>query len=254
MSGPQGAGYYGCMDDEDHHHHHMMVHSHRDVAGGTARAVVFGVSDGLVSNVALILGVAAASAEASGVIVAGVAGLMAGAASMAAGEYVSVKAQVELIERELEIERISIAERPKLETQELASIYRKRGVAAEQAHMIATAVMADPEVALEVHAREELGVDPDGAGGDPLAAAAGSFVAFAVGAALPLIPWFVVSGTAGMVASAIVGLVAAALVGVTLAWFTERSWLRTGARQVMLAAGACALTWVIGSLVGSALL
>ena len=239
--------------NQDDHHHHMMVHSHRDVAGGTARAVIFGISDGLVSNVALILGVAAATSEGSGVVVAGVAGLLAGAASMAAGEYVSVKAQVELIERELAIERDSIASKPKLETQELASIYRRRGVSAEHAHVIATAVMADPEVALEVHAREELGIDPDSGGGNPVAAAAGSFVAFSVGAALPLLPWFITSGVAGMVASVIIGLVAAGAVGVTLAWFTERSWIRTAIRQISLAAGACALTWVIGSLVGSAL-
>ena len=135
-----------------------MVHHHRDVQGGAARAAVFGVSDGLVSNVALIIGVAAADADGSSVLVAGVAGLLAGAASMAAGEYVSVKAHSELIERELERERISLIEKPQAETDELATIYARRGIDRAQAQQMAEAVMADPEIALEVHAREELGV------------------------------------------------------------------------------------------------
>ena len=122
-----------------------MVHDHRDVQGGAARAAVFGVSDGLVSNVALILGVAAASVDEATVLLAGVSGLLAGAASMAAGEYVSVKAQVELIERELDLERASIAERPRLETEELTAVYTARGIDPEQARAMAEAVMADPE-------------------------------------------------------------------------------------------------------------
>jgi VIT1/CCC1 family predicted Fe2+/Mn2+ transporter len=238
------------VTDDDHLAHDYMVHEHRDVQGGAARAAVFGISDGLVSNVALILGVAAASADASTVLVAGVSGLLAGAASMAAGEYVSVKAQVELVERELQIERISIAREPRLETEELAAIYTSRGIDPEQAEAMATAVMADPEVALEVHAREELGVDPDDVG-NPLAAAGSSFVAFAVGALLPLVPWFVASGLAAMVASVVLGLAAAATVGLVLATFTERSRIRTASRQVVLAAVACALTWLIGSLLGA---
>ena len=138
----------------EHHHHEHMVHTHRDVQGGTERATIFGISDGLVSNVALITGVAAASTDGSSVIVAGVAGLLAGAASMAAGEYVSVKAQSELIEFELERERVSIATEPLLETRELAAIYASRGIDQQQALQMAEAVHADPEVALEVHARE----------------------------------------------------------------------------------------------------
>ncbi|MGF1596537.1 MAG: VIT1/CCC1 transporter family protein [Acidimicrobiales bacterium] len=227
-----------------------MIHDHRDVQGGTARAAVFGISDGLVSNVALILGVAAASDSADAVLVAGVSGLLAGAASMAAGEYVSVKAQAELVERELDIERVSIAQRPRLETEELAAIYRSRGIESEQAEAMAEAVMADPTVALEVHAREELGVDP-GSVGDPRGAAVSSFVAFAVGASLPLLPWFVAAGAAATVASVAIGLAAAAAVGFTLAVFTERSKARTMGRQVGLAAAACLLTWLIGSALGA---
>jgi VIT1/CCC1 family predicted Fe2+/Mn2+ transporter len=229
---------------------HHMVHSHRDVQGGSARAAVFGISDGLVSNVALILGVAAATAESSPVVLAGVSGLLAGAASMAAGEYVSVRAQAELVEREIAIERTSIAEKPAVEAQELASIYVSRGVDPEHAEAMAEAVHADPEVALEVHAREELGVDPESVG-NPVGAATSSFVAFAVGAIIPLVPWFVAEGWGALIASVVLGLVAAAAVGVILAVFTERSKVRSALRQVILAAGACALTYGIGSALGA---
>lgn len=228
-----------------------MVHEHRDVQGGTARAAVFGISDGLVSNVGLILGVAAAAPDASAVIVAGVAGLLAGAVSMAAGEYVSVKAEAELVERELEIEKASLERDPHSETEELASIYRSRGLDPEQAKDLATAVMADPDVALEVHAREELGVDPEQVG-NPVGAAVSSFGAFGVGAILPLIPWFLAEGTGAVVASVAIGLAAAAAVGWTLAWFTERSKWRTALRQVLIAGIACITTYLIGSAVGVA--
>lgn len=235
--GPAGPG--------DH-----MVHHHRDVQGGAVRAAVFGMSDGLVSNVSLILFVAAASAESQPVLVAGVAGLLAGSISMAAGEYGSVKAQSELVERELEIERESLAADPELETTELASIYEARGIGQEQARELALAVMADPVVALEVHAREELGVDPDEVG-NPVEAAVSSFVSFAIGAVLPLVPWFFTEGTVAMVASVMIGVVAAAAVGIALARFTKRSVIRSATRYVLLAAGACLLTWLIGSAFGA---
>jgi vacuolar iron transporter family protein len=227
-----------------------MVHEHRDLGGGTARATVFGMSDGLVSNVALVLGVAAAGTEAKTVLLAGVSGLLAGAASMAAGEYVSVKAQTELVERELQIERVSIAQMPEAETTELAAIYRSRGIKPDHAQAMASAVMADPEVALEVHAREELGIDPDSVG-NPLGAAGSSFVAFAIGAALPLLPYLFASGLAAAVASVVIGLVAAATVGAVLAVFTERSKIRTAFRQVALATAACVLTVGIGGILGA---
>jgi len=236
-------------DHDGEHAHRHMVHRHRDVTGGTARATVFGISDGLVSNVALILGVAAAESEQSSVIVAGVAGLLAGAASMAAGEYVSMKAQSELVERELAIERRSLEKQPAAEIRELAAIYRQRGLDPEQAHEMASAVMEDPEVALEVHAREELGVDPSETG-NPVAAALSSFAAFALGALIPLIPWFFASGTAAIVASAILGIVATATVGAVLARFTERSVFRTAVRQVTWAAVACTATFAIGTWLG----
>ncbi len=239
------------MVTADHHDHHdHMVHDHRDVQGGTARAAIFGISDGLVSNVALITGVAAANSGGSSVVVAGVAGLLAGAASMAAGEYVSVKAQSELIEYELDRERESIAEKPLLETRELAAIYTQRGIDHDQAMQMAEAVHADPEVALEVHAREELGVDPS-ATGNPLAAAVSSFVAFSIGAFIPLLPWLFSDGDATLILSIVLGLVAAAGVGYALAHFTGKSKMRTMARQVLLGSAACLLTWLIGSLLGA---
>ena len=153
-------------DSHDHAHSHM-VHQHRDVQGGEARAAVFGFSDGLVSNVALIIGISTASSDGSLVRLAGISGLLAGAISMAAGEWVSIRAHNELVEREIAIERKSLAENPKAEIRELAAIYRERGLKPETAAELASEIMADPEVALDVHAREELGVDPAGAGTSP---------------------------------------------------------------------------------------
>ena len=179
--------------------------------------------------------------------------LLAGAASMAAGEYVSMKAQNELVERELEIERNSLATDPHKETKELAAIYMHRGLDRSEAQLLAEAVMADPEVALEVHAREELGVDPESVG-NPVAASVSSFIAFAIGAFLPLIPWLISEGSAARNGSIVIGLVAAAAVGALLARFTERSIVRTALRQVFWAVLACSLTWAIGSWLGGAVL
>jgi VIT1/CCC1 family predicted Fe2+/Mn2+ transporter len=243
-------------DEHSHSHSHgsshaFMVHRHRDVNGGTIRAAIFGVSDGLVSNVALILGVAAAASTRESVLVAGVAGLLAGSASMAAGEYVSMKAQAELVERELDIERQSIAKQPEMEARELAALYRRRGADAETARRMAQQVHQNPEVALDVHAREELGVNPDETG-NAAAAALSSFIAFAFGAMIPLFPWFFSEGNGAVIASSVLGLVATAGVGAVLARFTERSMIRTAGRQMGWAIAACSVTWVIGSWLGTA--
>ncbi|HEX8582267.1 MAG TPA: VIT1/CCC1 transporter family protein [Acidimicrobiales bacterium] len=224
-------------------------HHHRDLTGGLARASVFGVSDGLVSNVSLILGVAGADPSASVVRLAGLAGLIAGAVSMAAGEWVSMKAQAELLERELEMERIELRRNPVLERNELAAIYRSRGVPAEVADDLATAMMRDPDVALETHAREELGIDPASLG-SPVGAAVSSFLAFSIGALVPLVPWFVAAGGAATIASIVLALAAASAVGFALARFTGRSPLRSAARQVLIAAVASTITYGIGSVVG----
>tara|TARA_Y100000782_G_scaffold66936_1_gene72923 strand:- start:578 stop:1270 length:693 start_codon:yes stop_codon:yes gene_type:complete len=227
-----------------------MVHRHRDVQGGAARAAVFGISDGLVSNVALILGIAGASTDPTFVRVAGVSGLLAGAISMAAGEYVSLRAQAELVERELEIERRSIAENPEAETAELAAIYRERGLDPDHADQVAEGLMADPEVALDVHAREELGVNPTQLG-NPMVASASSFGSFALGAFVPLVPWLGGGGNNAVWASVILGLSVAALVGAVLARLTERSVVRTVARQLLVVGGACGATYLIGTALGT---
>ena len=227
-----------------------MVHRHRDVQGGVARAAVFGISDGLVSNVALILGIAGASTDPTFVRVAGVSGLLAGAISMAAGEYVSLRAQAELVERELEIERRSIAENPEAETAELAAIYRERGLDPDHADRVAEGLMADPEVALDVHAREELGVNPTQLG-NPMVASASSFGSFALGAFVPLVPWLGGGGNNAVWASVILGLSVAALVGAVLARLTERSVVRTVARQLLVVGGACGATYLIGTALGT---
>jgi vacuolar iron transporter family protein len=224
-------------------------HRHRAVSTGGARAAVFGASDGLVSNVALILGVAAADPVEGVVRLAGVAGLVAGAVSMAAGEYISMRSQAELYERELRIEREAQRRHPELERLELAKIYESRGVEPDVAADLAEAMMVDPEVALEVHAREELGFDPDQLG-SPLGAAASSFVAFAAGAILPLIPWLFAGGSGAIVASIVLGVVGALSLGATVGVFSMRSPIYTAMRQLLIAAAATVITVAIGSLVG----
>jgi VIT1/CCC1 family predicted Fe2+/Mn2+ transporter len=224
-------------------------HHHRNVQGGAARAAVFGISDGLVSNVSLILGVAGADPAPGVVRLAGLAGLVGGAFSMAAGEYVSMKAQSELLERELELERIEISRRPESERRELAAIYRERGVAPEVADELATHMMRDPDLALETHAREELGIDPNELG-SPVQAAVSSFLAFAFGALLPLVPWFVSKGNGATIASVVVGAVAAVAIGGALAAFTGRSPARSALRQLVIAAAAAAVTFGVGNAVG----
>ena len=226
-----------------------VEHHHRNIQGGAARAAVFGVSDGLVSNLALVLGMAGAGPAPSVVRLAGLVGLVGGAFSMAAGEYVSMKAQKELLERELEIERIEIARRPENERRELAQIYRSRGVDASVADQLATEMMSDPELALETHAREELGIDP-GELGSPVTAAASSFAAFAVGAIVPVVPWFFTRGGAAVAASIVAGVVAALVIGILLARFTERPVLPSALRQLVIAALAAGVPYGIGSLVG----
>ncbi|MBV8980435.1 MAG: VIT1/CCC1 transporter family protein [Acidimicrobiia bacterium] len=230
----------------------MTEHHHRDIRGGTARAAVFGVSDGLVSNVSLVLGVAAGAHDAQGAVrLAGLAGLIAGAVSMAIGEYVSMTAQAELLQRELDLERRELKRVPEAERRELAHIYRSRGVDAETADTLASEMMRDPDLALETHAREELGIDPN-ALGSPIRAAASSFVSFAIGALIPLLPWFFGGGRSYVAASIVLGAVAAFAVGAALARFTGRSVVRSAGRQLLLSAVAAAITYGIGAAVGVA--
>ncbi len=227
-----------------------MGHSHRNLQGGGARAAVFGVSDGLVSNVALILGMAGAHSSASAVRLAGVAGLIAGSFSMAAGEYVSMRAQSELMERELDVERQAIRHDPEDERRELAGIYRSRGLDADMADELSVKMMSDPDMALETHAREELGINPEETG-NPLQAAVSSFVMFAVGAFVPLLPWLITSGTKATLWSVVLGAVGAFSVGAALAFFTGRSWLWSASRQLLISGIAAGVTYMVGHLIGA---
>ncbi len=224
-------------------------HHHFDVQSGGARAAVFGISDGLVTNVSLILGVAGAHPATSFVRLAGLAGLVAGAFSMAAGEYVSMQAQRELLQRELDVERKALRQSPDSEHEELTAIYESRGLKPELAQEVAVEMMRDPDLALETHAREELGIDPSNLG-SPVKAAASSFVMFALGALLPLLPWLFASGSTAILFSVGVGAAASFIVGGTLGLVTGRSPLRSALRQLALAALAAGVTYGIGRLVG----
>lgn len=228
----------------------MPVHQHRDVRGGGARAAVFGISDGLVTNVSLVLGIAGANPGGSIVRLVGVAGLVAGSFSMAAGEYLSMTAQRELMERELEVERRSLSRSPEGEAAELRSMYVRRGIDPTVASDMVNEVMQDPELALETHAREELGITTQNLG-SPWQAAAASFVAFAIGAFIPLAPWLFTSGTPAIVLSVVLGAVAALVVGAVLAKFTERPAIVSALRQLGVTAVAAAVTYGVGRAIGT---
>lgn len=230
-----------------------VEHRHRPLAsGGNLRAAVFGVNDGLVSNASLILGVAGAGTDAKLVLVSGIAGLAAGAFAMAAGEYVSVRSQRELFEHQISLERSELAQYPEAEAQELALIYAAKGLPQREATKLAKQIVADPDHALDTMAREELGLNP-GELGSPVAAAASSFLAFAGGAAVPVLPFVVAPGSAALPVT--VGVTAGALfaIGAALSLFTGRGAWRSGLRMLAIGAAAGAITFGIGRLFGVAL-
>ncbi len=223
-------------------------HRHKGVeSGGNLRAAVFGVNDGLVSNASLIMGVAGATHDVSIIYLSGVAGMLAGACSMAAGEYVSMQSQRELFEYQIGLEREELEEYPDEEAEELAVIYNARGVPMEHARAIARKLMQDPEHALDTLAREELGLNPDELG-SPWGAALSSFTAFALGAFVPLVPF--VLGFGGVAEGALLTLASLFLVGATLSLFTGRSALISGIRMVLIGGGAGMVTYIIGTLLG----
>ncbi len=227
-------------------------HAHRDVTGGWLRPAVFGASDGLVSNFALIAGVAggaaATGADSTAVVIAGLAGLVAGAASMAAGEYVSVASQSELAEAEIELERRELVTRPEAEQKELAETFRRRGLSEELAGEVARELSRDPVTALEVHVREELGVDVHDLP-SPMTAAVSSFLSFSLGALIPLLPYLF--GAESLAPALVVSFVALFGVGVLVSQVTVRTWLFSGTRQLLLGAVAAGITYLVGSLVGA---
>ena len=217
--------------------------------GGRLRAAVLGVNDGLVSNFSLVMGVAGGTRNHEFVLLAGVAGLLAGAFSMAAGEYISMRSQRDVYEHRLRMEKAELEEWPEEEEEELVLIYQAKGFTRTEAQAIARKIMSSPDIALETMAREELGIDPSQLG-SPWGAAISSFVAFVIGATLPIIPFLVGGGDAAIVASAVVGGSALAVVGGLLAVVTSRS-VAWGALRMLLAGGfAATVTFSVGSLIG----
>lgn len=220
--------------------------------GGQLRAAVLGVNDGLVSNFSLVMGVAGGTDKHEFVLLAGVAGLLAGAFSMAAGEYISMRSQRDVYEHQLRMEKAEIEEWPEEEMQELILIYKAKGFSEEEAGTIAGRIMSQPEVALETMAREELGLDPSQLG-SPWGAATSSMVAFILGASLPIIPFLTDAGNASVVASAVLSGGSLALVGGAISALTGRraGW---GALRMLLAGGfAATITFSVGSLIGVSL-
>ncbi|MFE4963865.1 VIT1/CCC1 transporter family protein [Streptomyces sp. NPDC056660] len=228
---------------------HRDNHTHRDVNGGWLRPAVFGAMDGLVSNLALITGVAGGAVSHQTIVITGLAGLAAGAFSMAAGEYTSVASQRELVEAELDVERGELRRHPQDEEAELAALYEARGVEASLAREVARQLSADPEQALEIHAREELGIDP----GDlpsPLVAAVSSFGSFALGALLPVLPFLL--GATALWPALLLALVGLFGCGAVVARVTARTWWFSGLRQLALGGAAAGVTYALGSLFGTA--
>ena len=223
-------------------------HDHRDVTGGWLRPAVFGVMDGLVSNTALVAGVAGGGAPPRTVLLAGLAGLAAGAFSMATGEYVSVASQSELTRAEIEVEKREIRRVPDAEQAELAGIFRARGVDAQTAAEVARQLSRDPEQVWRVHAREELGVDPDDLP-SPWVAAGSSFGAFTLGALVPVLPYLL--GARTLLLPVLLALVALFVAGAFVSRFTDRGALYSGCRQLVLGSAAAALTYAVGSAVGT---
>ena len=221
---------------------------HRDVSGGWLRPTVFGAMDGLVTNVSLIAGVGGGGLDASHIVLTGLAGLVAGAFSMATGEYTSVASQNELVRAEVEIERRQLEAYPDEEKAELAEAFADKGVDAELAEEVAEQVSADPEEALRLHALEELGVDPHELP-SPVVAAVSSFVAFAVGAAVPLLP-YLAGSTSLLLALAVAG-VASLVAGAWVGRLTAMSMWSRGLRQLALAALATGVTYAVGRAIGT---
>jgi len=224
---------------------------HRSSLGGNLRASVFGMNDGLLSNASLVLGVAGAGAANNYVLMTGAAGLLAGALSMAAGEYVSVRTQREMYEYQIALERDEVAQYPEEEAEELALIYEARGVDIEKAREVSRSLLSRPDQALDVLAREELGLNPDDLG-SPWQAAISSFLAFACGAVIPLVP-FLVRIPASYTLAATITLTAVALfiVGMVLSLFTGRDALRGAIRMVLIGGAAGTVTFLVGKLLGT---
>jgi VIT1/CCC1 family predicted Fe2+/Mn2+ transporter len=240
----------GGARDDPRRESHYPHHAHREVSGGWLRPSVFGAMDGLVSNFALISGVAGGQAEPKTVALAGLAGLAAGAFSMAVGEYTSVASQAELAQAEIAVEREELRRRPQAELRELAELYISRGVDPDLAYQVAEQLSKDPEQALKIHSQEELGVDPHSLP-SPRVAAVSSFISFAFGAMVPLLPYLL--GAGSLWPALVLALLGLFGTGALVSRVTARGWLYSGMRQLLLGAAAAGLTYLFGSAVGAGL-
>jgi VIT1/CCC1 family predicted Fe2+/Mn2+ transporter len=225
---------------------------HRTVGGNALRAAVLGANDGLCSNLALVMGVAGASTSSHAILIAGLAGLVAGACSMALGEWVSVTSSRELAERELRVESDELAAAPEEEREELQLIYEAKGIPKAEARQLSLRLLDDHGAALDVLAREELGIDPADLGGSARVAAITSFVLFALGAMVPVLPYLLASGTEAVVASIAISGLALFGIGAAITLFTGRPVWISGGRQILLGLAAAGLTYGVGSLLGAA--
>jgi VIT1/CCC1 family predicted Fe2+/Mn2+ transporter len=220
------------------------------VGGNALRAAVLGANDGLVSNLALVMGVAGAALSGRAILITGIAGLLAGAGSMALGEWVSVQSSRELHRRQLQIEAEELRLNPEAETEELVDIYRAKGLDEEDARHVAVRLMGDERLALETHAREELGIDPHDLGGSAWVAAGTSFVLFAVGALIPVIPFTFMTAGSGVILSLILSAAGLLTLGAGISWFTGRSPVLSASRQLALGLAAAGLTFAVGRALG----
>ena len=228
-----------------------VEHGSLATRSGALRAAVLGVNDGLVSNAALVIGVAAGTDDTGIILLAGIVALVSGALSMAAGEYISVVSQREFNENLIRWERTELLLWDDEEEEELADILRAKGLDADEAKSAAARIMSDPDVALDFHVREELGIDPDELGGSPILASISSFVAFAAGALVPLVPYFTgLSGTVSIVVCGVATAVALVLVGGTLGWLSSSGTLFGALRMLTVGLFAGAITFALGTLVG----
>lgn len=223
---------------------------HRAIGGNVLRAAVLGANDGLVSNFSLVMGVAGAELAGQTILITGIAGLLAGASSMALGEWLSIQSSRELYQRQIEIEARELQDDPEGEAQELSLIYQAKGLPPEEAQRLAARLMLDKEGALDTLVREELGVDPKELGGSAWEAAIMSFVLFAIGAIIPVAPFIFLSGMGAVAASVLASLVGLFIIGAGITLLTGRSVLFSGGRQVLFGMGAAALTFGIGRLIG----
>ena len=223
---------------------------HESRAAGVLRPVVFGGNDGLVSNLALVMGVAGAAPAPGVIVLAGIAGLLAGAFSMAVGEYISVQSQRELLEYQVAFERHQLETTPEQEHEILVGIYVGRGLTRDEARQFADRMFADPARALDALVREEIGLDPRVIG-SPWSAAGGSFLAFTLGALVPVVPYLLASGGAAFWASLVASLTGLFLLGIGVSQFTHRNALRSGVRQLLLGLAAAVVTYAVGTLIGA---